>query len=71
MLDAIGQFRDGIRWGELQVKAECGFGHCDPIEFYPADGDKVNVANMRYLWILPERHPLVWRPREQRDKGTA
>lgn len=31
------------------------------VEIYPAERDIVNVANMRHLWVLPERLPFGWR----------
>lgn len=51
-----------ISWEELQrVKREVGFGSCDAVEIFPDDKDVVNVANMRHLWILPDRIPFAWR----------
>jgi hypothetical protein len=35
-----------------------GFGAADALEVYPRDGDVVNVANIRHLWVL--RDPLPW-----------
>lgn len=59
-----GQISDGITWDELQrLKSECGFEDCDGLEVYPPSRDKVNVANMRHLWIFTNGSPLdfIWR----------
>jgi hypothetical protein len=59
------RWKDGITWDELQrIKNECGYGNTDAIEIYPADGDVVNVANMRHLWILNQKVPFAWRNRK-------
>jgi hypothetical protein len=56
---------DGIPWEVLQrLKSECGRGALDAMEIYPADGDVVNVANMRHLWVLPVPIPFAWRKRQ-------
>ena len=56
------RWRDGITWDELQrVKREAGYGDSFAVEIYPPTGDEVNVANMRHLWILPERLDVGWR----------
>lgn len=55
-------WRDGITWEELmQVKRECGRGHRDALEVYPADRDVVNVANMRHLWLPLAPVWFAWR----------
>lgn len=52
-----------ITWDDLmQVKRECGLGDVHAIEFYPADDQVVDVANMRHLWLLDEPHPWMWQP---------
>lgn len=56
------RWKDGIAWEELQrIKSEVGYGDADAVEIYPADGDVVNVANMRHLWVLDSRIPFAWR----------
>ena len=56
------RWTDGITWDELQrVKRECGFGARWAVECYPADGDVVDVANMRHLWLLDEPPAFGWR----------
>lgn len=56
------RWADGISWRRLQrLKAECGFGDREAVEIYPPDADVVDVANMRHLWVLPERLPFSWR----------
>lgn len=53
---------DGITWDDLQrLKAECGRGDRWAVEIYPADGEVVNVANMRHLWLLDAPPVYVWR----------
>jgi hypothetical protein len=52
---------EGISWDELmEVKADVGFGDCWAVEVYPPDDQIVNVANMRHLWLLPERPSFSW-----------
>lgn len=56
------RWQDGISWEDLQtIKAECGYGDSDAVEIFPVDGDIVNVANMRHLWIMAEPVPFAWR----------
>lgn len=51
-IDDFGNWRDDISWDEMQrLKNEAGYEDCDAIEIFPAEKDKVNVANMRHLWI--------------------
>jgi hypothetical protein len=53
---------DGITWDELQrLKRECGRGHLDAVEVFPADRDVVNVANMRHLWVFDQPLDFKWR----------
>lgn len=62
MIDGSGEWMDGISWEELQrIKNEVGFADRDAVEVYPKDGDEVNVANMRHLWVLDEDCPFAWR----------
>lgn len=50
-----------ISWDELQeIKRGCGYGCKFAVEVYPEDCNLVNVANMRHLWILPERLAFAW-----------
>ena len=61
-LNEKGEARDGISWDDLfRIKNEIGYAGCDCIEIYPAVEDLVNVANMRHLFVLPEKHPWNWR----------
>lgn len=54
---------DGITWDDLQrLKREAGYGDREAVEIYPPDGCVVDVANIRHLWILPERMPFSWGP---------
>ena len=62
---------DGISWEELQrLKRECGRGDLDAVEIFPADSDVVNVANMRHLWVLPERLSFAWRAKPRPPSGS-
>lgn len=58
-----GRWQDGISWDDLQaLKEQCGRGRFDAVEVYPAQGDEVNVANMRHLWVLREsKVAFAWR----------
>lgn len=54
--------KDGIGWDELQrIKSECGFGDRDAVEFYPRDADVLNTGNLRHLYIMDEKLPLIRR----------
>jgi hypothetical protein len=67
-LDGGGAWKGDITWDELwEVKSQCGYGDVDAVEAYPKDGDLVNVANIRHLWIVPEEWTrFFWRA----GKGT-
>lgn len=57
-----GHYDDNISWDEIQrLKHECGRGDKHAVEIYPSDDDIVNSANMRHLWVLPDRLPFAWR----------
>jgi hypothetical protein len=57
-----GRWKEDITWEELQrLKRECGRGHLDAVEIYPADRDVVNVANMRHLWVMDRPLSFAWR----------
>jgi hypothetical protein len=44
-----------MSWEELmQVKRDCGFGHCDALEVYPRDADIFNTGNVRHLYLVGE-----------------
>lgn len=52
-LQEDGHWVGGITWDTLQrLKAECGRGHLFAVEIYPPDGEVVNVANIRHLWVM-------------------
>lgn len=60
------RWADGITWDDLQsVKREIGRGERWAVEVFPADSAVVNVANMRHLWLLPERPAYAW------DRGAT
>lgn len=54
---------EGIAWDDLQrIKLEVGYGDHDAVEVFPPEGDLVNVASMRHLWVLPAGWvPFAWR----------
>lgn len=57
-----GRWVDGIAWEELQeIKNQCGYADYDAVEIYPSNNDVVNVANMRHLWVMPQKLDFVWR----------
>lgn len=59
--DSNGQWKDGITWDELQsVKTAIGFGDTFGVEAYPEIINVVNVANMRHIFLLPERPDWAW-----------
>lgn len=66
-----GQWTENITWDELQrLKSESGRGDREAVEIYPPDGDVVNVANMRHLWILSTRTSFSWRTKPDFSRET-
>lgn len=60
--------REGIPWDVLQwVKGQLGYGAHEAVEVYPPDKLLVNVANVRWLWVLPPGHLM----RNGLDAGRA
>lgn len=58
---STGRWDDGITWDELMaIKSQCGFADRWAVEVFPPDGEVVDVANMRHLWLLPDRPPYAW-----------
>lgn len=56
------QWKDGITWDELQaIKNAVGYSGKDAVEVYPAEPDVVNVANIRHLWVMPQKIAFTWR----------
>lgn len=54
--------KDGLSWEDLMsLKRQCGRGHLDAVEVFPADEAIVNIANMRHLFVFDEKLPYVWR----------
>lgn len=55
------RWADGLTWDDLQsIKRQVGLGHRFAVEIYPEDRNIINVANMRHLWVLPQRLSLGW-----------
>jgi hypothetical protein len=64
-LNDYGGWVDGIDWETLQrLKSEAGYGEYDAVEVYPTDGDVVNVANLRHLFVMREQLPFTWRKKK-------
>lgn len=64
-----GRFDDAITWDELMsIKRDCGFPDKWAVEVFPDERHVVNVANMRHLWLLPNRPAFAW---FDRKKGGA
>ncbi|MBS9903207.1 DUF7694 domain-containing protein [Vibrio alginolyticus] len=62
-----GSWKDGLTFDELQaVKHAVGFGDRCAVEVYPEDNELVNDANMRHLWVLPERPAFAWTVKNSR-----
>lgn len=56
-----GMWEEDITWDELMtVKREAGFGDQWAVEVCPPDNAIVNVANIRWLWILPAKPPFTF-----------
>lgn len=61
-IDDQGRWVDGITWDELMaVKRGVGFGDAPAVEAYPEDDRTVNVANIRWMWILKIRPQFFWK----------
>ena len=55
------KWEDDITWDQLQdIKKQVGFGDRCAVEVFPRDGDVVNLANMRHLWVLPKSQRIGW-----------
>jgi hypothetical protein len=47
------RYKDGLTWDEIMdIKREMGFGERTAIEYYPADSEVVNLANMRHVFLI-------------------
>jgi len=56
-----GKWLDGITWEQLQqIKSEIGYSNKCAVEVFPEDENVVNIANMRHLFVLPERPSFAW-----------
>lgn len=53
-----------IGWEALQAVKNFVAPQRAALEIYPVEGREVNVANMRHLWVLPEKTgiPFGWDP---------
>ena len=60
-VDNAGGWKQNISWEDMQqLKRQAGFGNHYAVEVFPRDIDIVNVANMRYLWILEKPLKIGW-----------
>lgn len=58
-----GRVRNDLTWKQLQaIKSEMGFGDSMAVEVFPRDKDKMDIGNMRHLWIAPFKLGLGWSP---------
>ena len=49
------RYKDGITWDEImEIKHDIGMGNKTGIEFFPADDEVMNLANVRHIWIVPD-----------------
>ena len=56
------KWKDGITWDELQqIKRDIGRGDQWAVEVYPDDRHLIRDANMRHLFLVPQRPPFAWR----------
>ncbi len=61
-IDNSGGWLDGISWDELQeIKNRIGYSENEAVEVFPAQSDVINVANIRHLWVLPEKTGFSWK----------
>ena len=55
------KWADGITWDQLQeIKNAVGYHDKCAVEVFPERSKVVNVANMRHLFVLPERPDFTW-----------
>ncbi len=48
------RYADGITWDEImEIKRDIGLGESTGVEFFPADTDVINIANVRHIWFFP------------------
>lgn len=59
---------DPISWDDLMAcKSQVGYGDYWAVEVYPPDGQVVDVARMRHLFMVPpEALPFAWRPADRK-----
>lgn len=56
------RWQDGITWDEIQnIKNKMGYGNSCAVEIYPPEKEKVDVANIRHIFILKEAPPFMWK----------
>lgn len=49
------RYADGITWDEImEIKRDIGLGESTGIEFFPADSEVINIANVRHIWFISD-----------------
>lgn len=60
-VDNSGNWVDGITWDELEsIKEIIGYGDMWGLEVYPPSDSIVNVANMRHIFLFPNKPEFAW-----------
>lgn len=60
-IDNTGNWVDKITWDELEaIKEEIGYGDMWGLEIYPPLDEVVNVANMRHVFLFPDKPDFAW-----------
>lgn len=56
------RWKDGITWDEIQnIKNNAGYRNFCALEIYPPEDDKVDVANMRHIFVTSEEPLFLWK----------
>lgn len=56
------RWKDGITWDEIQnIKNKLGYSNSCAIEIYPPEEDKVDVANIRHIFIPKDVPGFMWK----------
>lgn len=56
------RWQDGITWDEIQnIKNKLGYRDMCALEVYPPEDDKVDVANIRHIFIVKNAPPFMWK----------
>jgi hypothetical protein len=56
------RWQDGISWDEIQnIKNKIGYAERCAVEIYPPENHKVDVANIRHIWVLEKEPDFMWK----------